>query len=48
MTSFQNWVNLRAVVINAAQLHSNKPERRFYTGSNPALGVTEIWDGENL
>ena len=36
------------VVITAAQLHSTKPELRFYTGSNPACGVLEIRDGEDL
>ena len=36
------------VVIATAQLHSIKPELRFYTGSNPACGVSEIRDGEDL
>ena len=35
------------MVINTAQLHSIKPERRFCAGSNPALGVSEIRDGGN-
>ena len=37
-----------AVVITTAQLHSTKPELRFCTGSNPARGVSEIRDGEDL
>ena len=36
------------VVITTAQLHSTKPELRFCTGSNPARGVSEIRDGEDL
>ena len=36
------------VVITTAQLHSTKPELRFCTDSNPACGVSEIWDGKNL
>ena len=36
------------VVITAAQLHATKPELRFCTGSNPARGVLEIRDGEDL
>ena len=36
------------VVITTAQLHSTKPELRFCTGSNPACGVSEIRDGEDL
>ena len=35
-------------VINTAQLHSTKPELRLCTGSNPARGVSEIHDGEDL
>ena len=31
-----------------AQLHSTKPELRFCAGSNPARGVSEIRDGEDL
>ena len=30
------------------QLHSTKPELRFCAGSNPARGVSEIRDGEDL
>ena len=36
------------VVITTAQLHSTKPELRFCAGSNPARGVSEIRDGEDL
>ena len=36
------------VVITTAQLHSTKPEPRLYAGSNPARGVSEIPDGEDL
>ena len=36
------------MVITTAQLHSSKPELRFCTGSNPARGVSEIRDGEDL
>ena len=36
------------VVITTAQLHSTKPELRFCTGSNPAHGISEIRDGEDL
>ena len=36
------------VVITAAQLHSTKPELRFYEGSSPARSVSEICDGEDL
>ena len=40
---------LRGVeVITTAQLHSTKPELRFCVGSNPARGVSEIRDGEDL
>ena len=31
-----------------AQLHSTKPELRFCAASNPARGVSEIRDGEDL
>ena len=37
-----------AVVITTAQLHSTKPELMFCAGSNPACGVLEIRDGEDL
>ena len=36
------------VVITTAQFHSTKPEFRFCAGSNPARGVSEIRDGEDL
>ena len=36
------------VVIASAQLHLTKPELRFCAGSNPARGVSEIRDGEDL
>ena len=36
------------VVITTAQLHSTKPELRFCAGSNPARGVSEICNGEDL
>ena len=37
-----------AVVITTTQLHSTKPELRFCAGSNPARGVLETRDGEDL
>ena len=37
-----------AVVITTAQLHSTEPELKFCAGSNPARGVSEIRDGEDL
>ena len=36
------------VVITTAQLHSTKPELWFSAGSNPARGMSEIRDGEDL
>ena len=36
------------VVITTAQLYSTKPEIRFCPGSNPARGLSEIRDGEDL
>ena len=36
------------VVIITAQFHSTKSELRFCTGSNPAGGMSEICDGEDL
>ena len=36
------------VIIIIAQLHSTKPELRFCTGSNPARGMSEIRDGQDL
>ena len=37
-----------AVVITTVQLHSVKPELRFYAGSNPARDMSEIRDSEDL
>ena len=34
--------------ITTTQLHSTKPELRFCAGSNPARGVSEIRDGQDL
>ena len=45
---FRNIWRRGVVVINTAQLHSTKPELGFFAGSNPACGVSEIRDGENL
>ena len=36
------------VVVTTAQLHSIKPELRFCAGSNPACGVSEIRNAEDL
>ena len=36
------------VVTTTAQLHSTMSELRFCAGSNPARGVSEICDGEDL
>ena len=36
------------VVITTAQFHSIKPEVRFCAGSNPACGMLEICDGDDL
>ena len=36
------------VVITTAQLHSTKTKLWFCAGSNPARGVQEIRDGEDL
>ena len=35
------------LVITTAQRHSTKPELRFCASSNPALGVSNIRDGED-
>ena len=35
-------------IITTAQIHSTKSELRFCAGSNPARGVSEISDGEDL
>ena len=42
------WWRRGVVVITTAQLHSAKSELRFYAGSHPARGVSEINDGEDL
>ena len=36
------------VVVTIAQLHSTKPELRFFPGTNPARGVLQIRDSEDL
>ena len=36
------------VVMTTALLHSTKPELRFCAVPNPARGVSEICDGDNL
>ena len=36
------------VFITTAQLNSSKPDLRFCEGSNPARGVSEIRDGDDL
>ena len=36
------------VAITTEQLHSSIPEHRFCAGSNPAVGVSESRDGEDL
>ena len=40
--------NTTMMVITTAQLHSVKPELRFYAGSNPARGVSKTRHGEYL
>ena len=35
-------------VVTTTQVHPTKPELRFCAGSNPAHGVSEICDGEDL
>ena len=35
-------------IVTTAQLHSTKPELSFCAGSNPARGVSEICDSEDL
>ena len=47
-THMKNMWRGGVVVITTAQLHSTKPELWFYAGSNPASGVSEIRDGEDL
>ena len=36
------------MLIATAQIISEKPELRFDAGSDPAYGVSEIHDGEDL
>ena len=36
------------VVVTTAQLHSTKPELRFCAGSNPARGLSDIRDDQDL
>ena len=47
-TCFMFMWRLGVVVITTAQLHSTKPELTFCADSNPARGVSEIRDGEDL
>ena len=37
-----------AVVITTAKLPSTEPELRFFAGSKPACGMSEIRHGEDL
>ena len=46
--SFCNNFRCGVVVITTAQLHSSKPELSLCADSNPARGVSEICDGEDL
>ena len=46
--SMNKKVRYGVVVITTAQHHSTQPELKFCTGSNPARGMSEIRDGENL
>ena len=47
--SFFNFnMHCGAVVITTAQLHSTKPEIRLCASSNPACGLSEIHNGEDL
>ena len=48
ITTLQTVKHRGVVVITAAQLHSTKSELRFCAGSNPARGVSEIRNGEDL
>ena len=43
-----SWWRRGEVVITTAQIYSTKPELMFCEGSNPACGVSEIRDGEDL
>ena len=52
VTHLNQWkiieLQISVVVIITSQLHSTKPELRFCGGSNPAHGVGENRDGEDL
>ena len=48
LLSSNKMIHCGVVVITTAQLYSTKPELRFCAGSNPACGVSEIQDGEDL
>ena len=41
-------VHRGVVVITTAKLDSSKPELEFCAGSNPARGMSEIRDGDDL
>ena len=43
-----NGAQCSVVVISTVQLHSTKPELRFCASSNPACGLSEIRNGEDL
>ena len=43
-----NWWCRAVVVITTAQLHSSKFELKLCAGSNPAYGVSEIREGNDL
>ena len=45
---FSGYWHHGVVVITTAQPRSTKSELGFCTGSNPACGVSEVHDGENL
>ena len=45
---FLNMWRCGVVAITTAHLHLTKPELRFCAGSNPARGLLEIRDGEDI
>ena len=47
LKTFFSWC-CGVLVITTAQLHTTKPELRFCAGSNPARGMSEICNGEDL
>ena len=47
MVQFTSW-HCSVVVITSAQLYSPRPKFKFYAVLNPARGVLEIRNGENL